>query len=134
VIEPSVGVDRLMLAILSEAYTTEVINETDSREVLKLHHRLAPYKLAILPLQKQQVTFSDELFAKLSSHFMCSYDASGTIGKRYRRQDAIGTPFCLTVDFDSATNGTVTLRNRDTMAQETIKIDDLLTVLQQKLS
>ena len=119
VIEPSVGVERLMLAVMCEAYQEEQL-ENDSRVVLKLHPALAPYKVAVLPLSKKLSDQGDEVFAKLAKHFSVTYDDAQSIGKRYRRQDAIGTPFCVTVDFETANDGCVTVRDRDTMQQERI--------------
>lgn len=126
VIEPSVGADRLFLSVLCDSYLEESLGEDDSRIVMKLHPSLAPYKVAVLPLTKKQSEQANDVYAVLSKEFMCEYDVSGQIGKRYRRQDAIGTPFCVTVDFDSETDLSVTVRHRDSMEQERIKIDDLV--------
>ncbi|WP_318023589.1 glycine--tRNA ligase [Mycoplasmopsis canis] len=126
VIEPSIGLDRLMLAVLSDAYDEEEISEDDKRVVLRLPLEIAPYKVAILPLVKKLSDKSKEIFESLiDKGVSVLYDESGSIGKRYRRQDAIGTYWCLTVDYDTLENNTVTLRNRDTMAQVRINIDDL---------
>ena len=135
VIEPSVGVDRLLLAILTDSYTKEKINDGEEREVLKIHPFLAPYKLAILPLAKKYHSEKAiELYNELSKYFMCSYDESGSIGKRYRRQDAIGTPFSVTVDDETINNGTVTIRNRDTMSQITLNVDEVVEYVKQKIN
>ena len=125
VIEPSLGVDRLFLAILCDAYNEEIVKEGDIRIVLKLHPVLAPVKVAVLPLSKKFKNKSIELYSQLSKHFVVEYDESGSIGKRYRRQDEIGTPLCITYDFDSEVDNSVTVRNRDTMLQERIKIKNL---------
>ena len=101
VIEPSVGVERLLLAVLCDAYDEEVIKEDDTRIVLHLHPALAPFKAAILPLTKQQNELANELYDTLVKEFELDFDSAGSIGKRYRRQDAIGTPYCITVDFDT---------------------------------
>ncbi|MBE7024849.1 MAG: glycine--tRNA ligase [Ruminococcaceae bacterium] len=123
-IEPSLGADRVTLAFLVDAYDEEEL-EGDTRVVLRLHPALAPIKVAVLPLSKKLADGAGELYAKLSKKFMCEYDEAGSIGKRYRRQDEIGTPFCITYDFDSETDGSVTIRHRDSMQQERIKIEDL---------
>jgi glycyl-tRNA synthetase len=125
VIEPSLGVERLFLAIMTEAYDEEVVNEKDTRTVLRLHPALAPFKAAILPLSKKLGDKAGEVFEELSKDFMVDYDDAGSIGKRYRRQDEIGTPICITYDFDSVEDGCVTIRNRDTMEQERVAIDKL---------
>ncbi|MGI6512461.1 MAG: glycine--tRNA ligase [Catenisphaera adipataccumulans] len=131
VIEPSVGVERMMLALMCEAYTVEQL-EKEERVVLKLHPVLAPYKVAVLPLSKKLSEPAAEVFHMLSKHFSCTYDEAQSIGKRYRRQDAVGTPYCVTVDFDTAEDGCVTVRDRDTMAQERIAIKDLKAYLEPK--
>ena len=133
VIEPSVGVERLMLAVMCEAYQEEQL-ENDSRVVLKLHPALAPYKVAVLPLSKKLSDQGDEVFAKLSKHFSVTYDDAQSIGKRYRRQDAIGTPFCVTVDFETANDGCVTIRDRDTMQQERVALDDLVAYIENRIA
>ena len=125
VIEYSIGADRLMLAILTEAYTEEELEGGDTRVVLKLHPTLAPYKVAVLPLQKNLSEKATEIYAKLSKKFMCIYDESGSIGKRYRRQDEIGVPFSVTIDFETMENDTVTIRDRDTMEQVRLNINEL---------
>jgi len=135
VIEPSLGVERMLLAFLVDAYDEEVVDaeKNDVRTVLRLHPALAPYKCAILPLSKKLAGEAEDVCRKLQKHFMVDYDDSGSIGKRYRRQDEIGTPFCITYDFDSKDDGCVTIRERDSMQQERISIDDLLTYLNEKL-
>jgi len=124
-IEPSLGADRVTLAFLVDAYDEEELEGGDTRVVLRLHPALAPIKVAVLPLSKKLSEGAGELYAKLSKKYMCEYDEAGSIGKRYRRQDEIGTPFCITYDFDSETDGSVTIRHRDSMEQERIKIEDL---------
>ena len=130
VIEPSLGVDRMVLAFLCNAYEEEQIDENDSRVVLKLHPALAPIKVAVLPLQKQLNEKAEEVFKIISTEYNCEFDTSGSIGKRYRRQDEIGTPFCITVDFESLENDTVTIRERDTMCQTRVNISELENYLQ----
>ena len=124
-IEPSVGLDRLMLALLVDAYDEEQLEEGDSREVLRFHPAIAPYKVAVLPLMKKINEGALELFDQLAGKFAVDYDEAGSIGKRYRRQDAIGTPFCVTYDYESIEDGTVTVRHRDSMEQERVAIVDL---------
>ena len=126
VVEPSLGADRVFLAFLCDAYDEEQVGENDTRVVLHLHHALAPVKVAVLPLQKQLNEKAEELYIELSKHFACDYDTSASIGKRYRRQDEIGTPYCVTVDFDTLEDGCVTVRERDTMAQVRLPIDSLV--------
>lgn len=133
VIEPSLGADRIALAFLCDAYDEEVIDEKDTRIVMRLHPFLAPYKAAILPLSKKLGEKAEEVRALLSKHFMVEYDDAGSIGKRYRRQDEIGTPFCITYDFDSLEDQCVTVRDRDTMQQERIAIDNLVDYINKKL-
>ena len=136
VIEPSLGVDRLMLSLLIDAYDEEVVDaeKNDVRTVLRLHPVLAPFKCAVLPLSKKLTAEADEVYATLSKYFSVDFDESGSIGKRYRRQDEIGTPFCLTYDFDSQTDKCVTIRDRDTMEQERIAISDLVSYLSKKIA
>lgn len=133
VIEPSLGADRVALAFLCDAYDEEELGENDSRIVMHLHPALAPYKAAILPLSKKLNEKAQEVYAKLAKHFMVDYDDAGSIGKRYRRQDEIGTPFCLTYDFESETDGCVTIRDRDTMQQERVSIDKLVEYIEAKI-
>lgn len=126
IIESTYGLDRTILALLFDAYNEERLEDGSTREVMKLHPYLAPYKVAVLPLvKKYHSEVAQELREKLSKYFMCTYDESASIGKRYRRQDAIGTPFCITVDDETINNGTVTLRDRDTMEQVILKIDEI---------
>ena len=133
VIEPSVGLDRLILAILTDAYTKEMV-EGEERIVLKLHPFLAPYKVTILPLiKKLHSTKANDIYSMLCKYFECTYDESGSIGKRYRRSDAIGTPFAITIDDNTIENDTVTLRDRDTMEQLTIKVDELVDYINKKI-
>lgn len=132
-IEPSLGADRVVLAFLCNAYDEEEIGEGDVRTVLRLHPALAPFKAAILPLTKKLSEKSDEIYDELSKYFMIDTDVSGSIGKRYRRQDEIGTPFCITVDFDTLEDECVTVRFRDTMEQERIKISELKDFIEKSL-
>lgn len=126
VVEYSIGADRLMLAVLSEAYDEEKLPDGETRVVMHFHPAIAAYKCAILPLQKkEQGEKANELFSRLSKKFPCTYDEAGSIGKRYRRQDEIGTPFCVTVDFDTLVDDTVTVRDRDTMQQIRLPISEL---------
>ena len=125
VIEPSLGADRVTLAFLVEAYDEETVGDNDTRVVMHFHPALAPIKAAVLPLSKKLSEQATELYRKLSKKFMCEYDESGSIGKRYRRQDEIGTPLCITVDFDTETDKSVTIRDRDTMEQIRLPIDEV---------
>ena len=126
-IEPSLGADRLLLAVLNDAYEEEIIDEdkNTSRVVMRLHPYLAPYKAAVLPLSKQLSSVADPIFEKLIKDFPVDYDKTGSIGKRYRRQDEIGTPYCICVDFDTEKDGKVTIRDRDTMEQTRVGIDEI---------
>ncbi len=132
VIEPSVGVERLLLAVLTSAYDEEQL-ENDTRVVLRLKPYLAPYKVAVLPLVNKLQGQALEVYNILSKEFNCDYDTAGNIGKRYRRQDMIGTPYCVTFDFDSLEDNAVTVRDRDTMQQERIKISDLVSYITEKV-
>ena len=125
VIEPALGVERLCLAALCDAYDEETLGEGDSRVVLRLHPALAPIKAAVLPLSKKLSEKAEEIYGGLSKYFMADYDDGGSIGKRYRRQDEVGTPFCITVDFDTLQDGCVTVRERDSMTQVRVKTDEL---------
>lgn len=133
VIEYSIGADRLMLAVLSEAYDEEELEGGDTRIVMHFHPALAAYKVAVLPLQKNLGEKAREIYSNLAKHFMCTYDEAGSIGKRYRRQDEIGTPFCVTIDFDTLEDGTVTIRDRDTMEQIRISADKLVEYVEEKI-
>ena len=135
VVEPSLGADRVALAFLCDAYDEEVVDESknDTRVVLRLHPFLAPFKAAILPLSKKLGEKAQEIYTALSKHFMVDYDDAGSIGKRYRRQDEIGTPFCITYDFESENDGCVTIRDRDTMEQQRVAISDLEAFLREKV-
>ena len=133
VIEPSLGADRVVLAFLCNAYDEEEIAEGDTRIVMHLHPALAPYKVAVLPLSKKLSDKALEIYDDLAKHFMCDYDEAGSIGKRYRREDEIGTPFCVTIDFETLEDGCVTIRDRDTMEQERIKIEDLRKYIESKI-
>ncbi len=134
VIEPSLGADRVALAFLCDAYDEEQVGDKDNRVVLRLHPALAPFKAAILPLSKKLSENAQTVYDILSKHFMVEFDESGSIGKRYRRQDEIGTPFCLTYDFDSLEDGCVTIRDRDTMKQERVKIEKLVKYIKEKIA
>lgn len=134
VIEPSLGADRVVLAFLCDAYDEEQLEGGDSRVVLHFHPALAPVKAAILPLSKKLDEQATAVYEKLCKKYNCEYDNAGSIGKRYRRQDEIGTPFCITYDFDSLEDGAVTIRERDTMEQTRVKIDELESYLDEKLS
>ena len=133
VIEPSLGVERLFLALLTEAYDEEVVDaeKNDTRVVMHFHPAIAPVKAAVLPLSKKLGDKADEIYEMLSKHFNVEYDDAGSIGKRYRRQDEIGTPFCITVDFQTVGDDTteadncVTVRDRDTMEQVRIPISEV---------
>ena len=126
VIEPSVGLDRLLYAVLADAYTKEILDNGETREVLKIHPALSPIKVTILPLiKKVHGDRAMDLYGDLAKYFMCSIDTSGSIGNRYIRSDAIGTPLCITVDDETINNNTVTVRNRDTMEQITLPISEL---------
>lgn len=136
VIEPSLGVERLFLSIVTEAYDEENIGteeKPDVRTVMRFHPALAPFKACVLPLSKKLSEQAGELHETLSKYFNVDYDEAGSIGKRYRRQDEIGTPFCITYDFDSIEDGCVTVRDRDTMEQERIKIDHLKAYIEAKI-
>ena len=134
VIEPSLGCDRVALAFLCNSYEEEEIAEGDTRTVLHLHPALAPYKIAVLPLSKKLSEKAQEVYEKLSSKFMCDYDEAGSIGKRYRREDEIGTPYCITIDFETENDNSVTIRDRDTMEQVRVKIDELENWLEEKIN
>ena len=132
-IEPSLGCDRVTLAFLCNSYEEEEIAEGDVRTVLHLHPALAPYKVAILPLSKKLSEKAQEVYAQLAQDFMCDYDEAGSIGKRYRREDEIGTPYCITVDFDTLEDNCVTIRDRDTMEQIRININELENWISEKV-
>ncbi len=132
-IEPSLGCDRVALAFLCNSYEEEKIAEGDTRVVLHMHPALAPYKVAVLPLSKKLSEKAQEVYEKLSKDFMCDYDEAGSIGKRYRREDEIGTPYCVTIDFDTLEDNMVTIRDRDTMEQIRVKIDELNGWISEKI-
>jgi len=134
VIEPSVGVDRMVLTVLCNSYVAEELENGDIREVMKFHPFLAPMKVTVLPLvKKYHSEKAMEIYQNLAKHFMVSYDDTGSIGKRYRRSDAVGTPFCITIDDETLNNGTVTLRDRDTMEQIVIKIDEVVDYVNERI-
>jgi len=132
-IEPSVGIDRVALAFLIDAYDEEQLEDGDTRVVMRLHPVLAPIKAAVLPLSKKLGEEAYKLYERLSKKYMCEYDEAGSIGKRYRRQDEIGTPFCITFDFDSLEDHCVTIRNRDTMDQIRVKMDEVEKFLEDSM-
>ena len=133
VVEPSLGVERCVLAVLSNAYDEEEVGENDVRTVMHLHPALAPFKAAVLPLSKKLSEKALEIYDELSKYFMVDYDEAGSIGKRYRREDEIGTPFCITYDFDSETDNCVTIRDRDTMEQVRLPISELKSYIESKI-
>ena len=134
VIEPSLGVERLVLTVLCNAYEEETLEDGSTREVLHLHPYLAPYKLVVLPLvKKHHQEKAMEIYKTLQKSFMCTYDDSGNIGKRYRRADVVGTPFAITIDDETIEKGTVTIRERDTMKQEVIKIEDIKEYIEKRI-
>lgn len=133
VIEPSLGCDRVALAFLCNSYEEQEIAEGDVRTVLHLHPALAPYKVAVLPLSKKLSDKANEVYEMLSKKFMCDYDEAGSIGKRYRREDEIGTPYCVTIDFDTLEDNQVTIRDRDTMEQVRVSIDELVNWIEGKI-
>lgn len=130
-----IGVDRMFLAVFSHAYNQETLEDGSTRVVLKLPARLAPYKAAVLPLVKKDglPEIGQEIFGKLKKEFMVQYEDKDAVGRRYRRQDAIGTPFCITIDNQTKEDGTVTLRERDTMQQYRLPADSLADELYRKL-
>ena len=134
-IEPAAGATRSMMAFLMAAYDEEQVND-ETRTVLRLHPRLAPYKIAVLPLSKKDTLLpkAEQVLARLQPHFMCDYDITQAIGKRYRRQDEIGTPYCVTIDFDSLEDDAVTVRERDSMEQERVATDELVSYLTEQLA
>ena len=134
VVEYSIGADRLMLAVLCEAYNEELLDDGETRVVLKLSPKLSAYKVAVLPLQKNLGDKAREIFNKLNKYFYCDYDEAGSIGKRYRRHDEIGTPYCITIDFDTLEDGTVTIRDRDTMKQQRMSIDEVVKFVSDKIN
>ena len=137
VVEPSVGVERMLLSVLFSAYDeekTERDGKVDVRNVLRLHPALAPFKCAVLPLiKKNHAEKADEIYTMMSEHFACTYDETANIGKRYRRQDAIGTPFAICVDDNTLANNTVTIRDRDTMEQITLSVEEAITYIESKI-
>ena len=134
VVEYSIGADRLTLAVLCEAYDEEKLSDGETRVVMHFHPSIAPYKVAVLPLQKNLSDKAREVYNILSNYFMVSYDEAGSIGKRYRRQDEIGTPMCVTIDFDTLNDNTVTIRDRDTMEQIRLNINELVDYISKKVA
>jgi glycyl-tRNA synthetase len=136
VVEPSLGADRFALALLCDAYDEEVVDadKNDMRVVLRLHPALSPFKACVLPLSKKLAKPALDLYAALSENFAVDYDEAGSIGKRYRRQDEIGTPLCITYDFESETDGCVTLRDRDTMSQVRLPIAEVESAIRKKIA
>ncbi|MDR2634836.1 MAG: glycine--tRNA ligase [Clostridiales bacterium] len=134
IVESTIGADRAFLTVLAAAYDEETLDDGTAREIMRLSPAIAPYKVAVLPLiKKRHGDFANNLFENLSKRFMTAYDETGSIGKRYRRQDAIGTPFAVTVDDDTLNNGTVTLRDRDTMSQVILKTEELIPFIEEKI-
>jgi len=133
-IEPSLGADRVTLAFMIDAYDEEELEDGTTRTVMHLHPALAPYKAAVLPLSKKLGDGARRIYEELAKHFMVDYDETGSIGKRYRRQDEIGTPFCITYDFESEQDGQVTVRDRDTMEQVRLPIEELKAFLEEKIA
>ena len=134
IIESTYGLDRTVLALLFESFHQEKLENGDTRDVLKFSPYLAPYKVAVLPLiKKNHSEKAQEIYNMLAKHFMTNYDEAGNIGKRYRREDAIGTPFCVTVDDETINNNTVTVRDRDTMEQITLSVDELVNYVEEKI-
>lgn len=134
IIESTYGLDRTVLAVLFNSYYKETLEDGSEREVLKLHPFLAPYKVNVLPLIKKiHGEKANEIYNMLSKHFMTSYDETANIGKRYRRADVVGTPFCITIDDDTLNNNTVTIRDRDTMKQETISVDEIVDYINKRI-
>ena len=134
VIEPSVGVERTILTVLCDSYHKEELEDGTTREVMKFHPYLAPYKAAVLPLvKKYHSEKAMEIYRKLSKTFMITYDESGSIGKRYRREDALGTPFCITIDDETINNEAVTIRDRDTMKQDTVKVEEIEKYIEERI-
>ena len=134
VIEPSVGCDRLLLAVLSDAYKEEELPDGTTREVMSFNPSIAPYKVAVLPLiKKYHSEKAEEVYRKISSIIKTTYDDAGNIGKRYRRQDISGTPYCITVDDNTLNDNTVTIRNRDTMEQITLSIEEAIKYIEEKI-
>ncbi|MBR6514330.1 MAG: glycine--tRNA ligase [Clostridia bacterium] len=134
VIEPSLGADRALLALLCEAYDEEQLSENDTRVVMHFHPFIAPFKAAVLPLSKKLSAEAQEVYAMLAKSYNVDFDETGSIGKRYRREDEIGTPWCITYDFESKEDGCVTVRDRDTMEQERVKIEELEAYLAAKMT
>ena len=133
VIEPSLGVERLFLAVVCDAYDEEQLEDGTSRTVMHLHPALAPVKAAILPLSKKLSEKAGELHDELAKHFIVDFDDAGAIGKRYRRQDEIGTPFCITYDFDTENDGCVTVRERDSMQQVRIPLAEVRSYIEERI-
>ena len=133
IIESTVGADRLFLMIMCDAYDEEILDNEEKRIVLKLKPAIAPYTISVLPLSKQLSEQAKKIYIDLKANFMCNYDETGSIGKRYRRQDEIGTPYCITVDFNTLKDNMVTVRDRDTMKQERIEIQNLVNWVNKKM-
>ena len=132
-VEPSLGAGRVALAFLCDAYDEETLEGGDVRTVLRLHPALAPYKCAVLPLSKKLSEKAEAVYSMLSKHMMADYDETGSIGKRYRRADEIGTPYCVTIDFETETDGCVTLRERDSMQQVRLPIEELAAYIAERI-
>ena len=136
-VEPSLGADRVALAFLCDAYDEEIVKDAEGKEdvrtVLRFHPFIAPFKVAVLPLAKKLSDKAEPIYKELSKHFMTDYDVTGSIGKRYRRQDEIGTPFCICVDFDTLEDEAVTIRDRDSMEQIRIPITEVKDYIEERL-
>ena len=134
IIESTIGADRLVLALLFNGYKKQLLDNGDIREYMSLHPFIAPYKVAILPLAKKYHSeLARKIYNNLRKEFSCDYDESGTIGKRYRREDIMGTPWCITIDDNTLNNNTVTLRNRDTMEQITLNVDEISSYINERI-
>ena len=134
IIESTYGLDRTVLAILFNAYEEEQLKDGTTREVMHFHPFLAPYKVAVLPLMKKYHSEkAKEVYQMLAKNFMTTYDETGNIGKRYRRQDVAGTPFCITIDEETLNNNTVTIRDRDTMEQVTLPLDEVISYIEERI-
>ncbi len=132
-IEPSLGLDRLFLAIVCDSYDEENLDNGEIRKIMHLHPAIAPYKVAVLPLSKQLTLLAQEIYEDLLPYFSCTFDTTGNIGKRYRRNDEIGTPFCITIDFETENDQSVTIRERDSMKQERIKISEIRKYIEDRI-
>ena len=134
IIESTVGADRLTLALLFNSYRKEKLENGEIREIMSFHPAIAPYKVAVLPLiKKYHSEVARKIYNSLRKHFMCDYDDSGTIGKRYRREDVMGTPWCITIDDETLNNNLVTIRSRDNMEQIVLNVDDVKNYIRERI-